>query len=111
MRIPDDSFQLCSRFVIGQDGHGGASLQTLSHIFILVQTLSLASLEHFFLPIRDLVHKRRKARCWISLCVPGGNGSRPGLAHAGVVPVHDGRLVLECLCQLLVSLLGLLVVA
>ena len=35
----------------------------------------------------------------------------PGLAHTGMVPVHGGRLVLECLRQLLVELLGLLVIA
>ena len=111
MRIPDDSFQLGPRFVIGEDGHGSASLQTLSHMFILVQTLTLASLEHLVLTFSYMPHKSREAGSWISLGVPGGHGLRPGLALAGMVAVHDGRLVLKCLRQLLVELLGLLVVS
>ena len=111
MSIPDDSFQLGPRFVVSEDGHGGASLQTLSHMVILVQTLTLTSLEHLVLTFSYLPHKCGEAGSWISLCVPGGHGLRPGLALAGMVTIHDSRLVLECLRQLLVELLGLLVVS
>ena len=71
----------------------------------------MTSLEHLVLTFSYLPHKCREAGSWISLCVPGGHGLRPGLALAGMVAVHDGRFVLECLRQLLVELLGLLVVS